>query len=206
MDRFKEFLKSLGYTDEQITAVVNGMKEQKIYLSNEENIDERYTKLKGKYETQKTELKKANDTITDLKENAVDNEEVQNKLTKYETEIEKLKDEAAKKDFNYRLEDALKSSKAKNLKALKALLDMDKVKLEGDKFTGLEEQLTALKESDAYLFDAEEQQPPQLGGFKPTNTGGAPKGITKEQFHKMSYSERVELYNAQPEVYKQLTQ
>lgn len=189
----RKFLEDLGLEKETIDSIM---------AENGKDVE----KAKADYEDVKAQLETANATITDLKKNNVDNEKLQNKVTEYETEIAKLKDEAAKKDFNYRLEDALKGSKAKNLKALKALLDMDKVKLEGDKFTGLEEQLTALKESDAYLFDAEEQQPPQLGGFKPTNTGGAHKGITKEQFHKMSYSERAELYNAQPEVYKQLTQ
>nr|DAE90388.1 MAG TPA: minor structural protein [Caudoviricetes sp.] len=189
----RKFLEDLGLEKEDIDSIM---------AENGKDVE----KAKADYEDVKAQLETATATITDLKKNNVDNEKLQNKVTEYETEIAKLKDEAAKKDFNYRLEDALKGSKAKNLKALKALLDMDKVKLEGDKFTGLEEQLTALKESDAYLFDAEEQQPPQLGGFKPTNTGGASKGITKEQFHKMSYSERAELYNAQPEVYKQLTQ
>ncbi|MFR2837848.1 MAG: phage scaffolding protein [Zhenhengia sp.] len=189
----RKFLEDLGLEKEDIDSIM---------AENGKDVE----KAKADYEDVKAQLETAHATITDLKKNNVDNEKLQNKVTEYETEITKLKDEAAKKDFNYRLEDALKGSKAKNLKALKALLDMDKVKLEGDKFTGLEEQLTALKESDAYLFDAEEQQPPQLGGFKPTNTGGASKGITKEQFHKMSYSERAELYNAQPEVYKQLTQ
>lgn len=189
----RKFLEDLGLEKEDIDTIM---------AENGKDVE----KAKADYEDVKAQLETTNATITDLKKNNVDNEKLQNKVTEYETEIAKLKDEAAKKDFNYRLEDALKGSKAKNLKALKALLDMEKVKLEGDKFTGLEEQLTALKESDAYLFDAEEQQPPQLGGFKPTNTGGAPKGITKEQFNKMSYSERAELYNAQPEVYKQLTQ
>ena len=189
----RKFLEDLGLEKEDIDTIM---------AENGKDVE----KARADYEDVKAQLETTNATITDLKKNNVDNEKLQNKVTEYETEIAKLKDEAAKKDFNYRLEDALKGSKAKNLKALKALLDMEKVKLEGDKFTGLEEQLTALKESDAYLFDAEEQQPPQLGGFKPTNTGGAPKGITKEQFHKMSYSERAELYNAQPEVYKQLTQ
>lgn len=189
----RKFLEDLGLEKETIDSIM---------AENGKDVE----KAKADYEDVKAQLETANATITDLKKNNADNEKLQNKVTEYEIEITKLKDEAAKKDFNYRLEDALKGSKAKNLKALKALLDMDKVKLEGDKFTGLEEQLTALKESDTYLFDAEEQQPPQLGGFKPTNTGGASKGITKEQFHKMSYSERAELYNAQPEVYKQLTQ
>ena len=187
----RKFLEDLGLEKEVIDSIM---------AENGKDVE----KAKADYEDVKAQLETAQATISDLKKNNADNEVLQNKVTEYETEIAKLKDEAIKKDFNYRLEDALKGSKAKNVKALKALLDMDKVKLEGEKFTGLEEQLTALKESDAYLFETEEQPPQQLGGFKPTNTGGSPKGITKEQFHKMSYSERVELYNTQPEVYSQL--
>ena len=187
----RKFLEDLGLEKEAIDGIM---------AENGKDVE----KAKADYEDVKAQLETAQATISDLKKNNVDNEALQNKVTEYETEIAKLKDEAIKKDFNYRLEDALKGSKAKNVKALKALLDMDKVKLENEKLTGLEEQLTALKESDAYLFETEKQQPQQISGLKPTNTGSSPKGITKEQFHKMSYSERVELYNTQPEVYSQL--
>ena len=187
----RKFLEDLGLEKETIDSIM---------AENGKDVE----KAKADYEDVKAQLETAQAMISDLKKNNADNEALQNKVTEYETEIAKLKDEAIKKDFNYRLEDALKGSKAKNVKALKALLDMDKVKLENEKFTGLEEQLTALKESDAYLFETEKQLPQQISGLKPTNTGNSPKGITKEQFHKMSYSERVELYNTQPEVYSQL--
>ena len=134
----RKFLEDLGLEKEDIDSIM---------AENGKDVEN----AKADYEDVKAQLETANATITDLKKNNVDNEKLRNKVTEYETEIAKLKDEAAKKDFNYRLEAALKGSKAKNLKALKALLDMDKVKLEGDKFTGLEEQLTALKESDASL-------------------------------------------------------
>lgn len=140
MDRFKEFLKSLGYTDEQITAVVNGMKEQKIYLSNEENIDERYIKLKGKYETQKTELKTANDTITELKKNNPDVEGLQTKIKEYEKTIETMGKDAQQKEFDLALENELIKLNVHSTKAARAELDMDKIKYENGQFTGLKEQ------------------------------------------------------------------
>lgn len=152
MDRFKEFLKSLGYTDEQITAVVNGMKEQKIYLSNEENIDERYIKLKGKYETQKTELKTANDTITELKKNNPDVEGLQTKIKEYEKTIETMGKDAQQKEFDLALENELIKLNVHSTKAARAELDMDKIKYENGQFTGLKEQTDTWATDKTFLI------------------------------------------------------
>ena len=54
--------------------------------------------------------------------------------------------------LNYAIERALTAAKAKNAKAVKALLDMEKVKLDGEQLLGLDDQLKAIKESDPYLF------------------------------------------------------
>jgi len=68
---------------------------------------------------------------------------------------------------------ALMGAKVKNAKAVKALLNMDNVKLGDDgKLTGLDEQLDALRKSDEYLF-ATEQTLPQLSGMKPAQVGAA---------------------------------
>lgn len=42
------------------------------------------------------------------------------------------------------------------------------------------------------------------GNFKPQNHGGS-DGITKEQFRKMSYMEKAELFEKNPELYKKLS-
>lgn len=187
----RKFLEDLGLEKEIIDSIMT---------ENGKDVE----KAKGDYDDLKGQLDTATTTIADLKKNNTDNEKLQATITEHESTITRLQQEASQKDFNYKLEDTLKGSKAKNIKALKGLLDLDKVKLDGEELKGLTEQLEALKESDSYLFEVEQQAPPQLGGAKPTNTGGAPKGITKEQFQKMSYTEKVELYNAQPEVYQQL--
>ncbi|MBB6716263.1 phage scaffolding protein [Clostridium gasigenes] len=57
--------------------------------------------------------------------------------------------------FDSKFEKALGGYKTKNPKAIKALLDMEKVKLDGENFLGLEDQMKALKESDSYLFAEE---------------------------------------------------
>lgn len=170
--KLSEILKAQGLTDEQINKIQASMKENKVYETTLEKADERYTKLKGQKEDLEGQLKTANDTIADLKKNNADNETLQNTIKDHEATIATLKKEAETKDFNYALDAVLQDNKCKNSKALKALLNMEGIKLNEGKFEGLEEQLKTLKESDSYLFDAEEKQPGG-SGFNPG--GEAPK-------------------------------
>ena len=65
--------------------------------------------------------------------------------------------------LNFAIEKALTTAKAKNAKAVKALLDMEQIKLDGEQLLGLEDQLKSIRESDPYLFD---------NGKDPENVGG----------------------------------
>ena len=171
-----EILKAQGLTDEQIKAIQNSMKENKVYETSLENADERYNKLK----TQKSELdnllKERDTQLADLSKNNKDNEalltqikdlQALNKQTTsdYEARINRM-------EFDFALEKGLSSAKCKNTKALKALLDMENIKYKDGELNGLEEQLNNLKESDSYLFDIETT--PGGSGFNPTG-GGEPK-------------------------------
>ena len=153
-----DILKAQGLTYEQISKITASMKENKVYETSLENADERYSKMKGKKEDFEGQLKTANDTIADLKKNNADNETLQNTIKDHEATISTLQKEAETKDFDYALDTALKESKCKNTKALKALLNMEVIKVNGDKVEGLEDQLKTLKESDSYLFDVAEEQ------------------------------------------------
>lgn len=84
------------------------------------------------------------------------------KLETMEEEIEELKiknkkaeeeyDKQLKQsEFEYHIEKAL-DPQVNNVKAVKALLDMEKITIDKDKVVGLKEQLDKLKKSDAYLF------------------------------------------------------
>jgi uncharacterized protein YlzI (FlbEa/FlbD family) len=105
----------------------------------------------------KKQLKDRDKQLEDLKEKAKGNEE----LT---AEIERLKDEnknvakdyeakIEKLNFDTRLDKALTGAKAKNPKTVKALLNLENLKLDGEDIIGLKEQIETLKESDGYLFD-----------------------------------------------------
>lgn len=202
---FKELLKALSLTDEQINNITAKMKEEKIYTTSLENADERYTKLKGQKADLDEQIKTANATIEDLKKNNKDNEALQKAIQEHETTIENLKKESAQKDFNYALDSVLKDNKCKNTKALKALLDLDNIKFNEGKLEGLEGQLTALKESDGYLFDTSNPAPGNTGGTgNHPRVGGGTGAVTKADLMKMPYSKRVEFYNNNKEEFNRL--
>ncbi len=123
---------------------------------------------KDKFNALNEQLKTANNTIDDLKKSNKDNEALQTKVGEYETKVKDYEKQIQDMQFNYALEGALKGANARNIKAIKALLDLDKVSIDGDNLIGLEEQLKGLKESDSYLFGAD-----TLNGREPnkdTNT------------------------------------
>ena len=123
----------------------------------------------------------------------------------------KAKDEAHAAEIrqlkiNNAVDSALTGAKAKNAVAVKALLkDLDKAELDEDgTIKGLAEQITALQKSDAYLFEAKESKP-KMKGVTVGESSDGDTGITKEQFNKMSYKDRMNLYNENKELYDSLT-
>ncbi len=104
-------------------------------------------------ETQK--LTAANNTIGQLRDAAakfegVDLDDLKGKLKslqeKYDQDIAALRLESA-------LDSALIGSRAKNTKAVRALLNLDEIKLDGEKLLGLDSQLEAVKKEASYLFE-----------------------------------------------------
>ena len=83
---------------------------------------------------------------------------------------------------------------------LSSKIDRDKLVINDDgTITGLDEQITGLKTNYKDLFEA------TVTGKAPENhenVGGSQ--ITKEQFNKMTYNERLDLYNKNPDLYHNL--
>lgn len=118
----------------------------------------------------KRQLEERDKQLQELGQKAQGNEELtaqieelkkQNETTKQEYET-KLQQQA----FDHALESSLSGAKVKNAKAVRALLDLDMIKLDGEKLSGLDEQINKLRESDSYLFEAVESTP------KPTFSQG----------------------------------
>ncbi len=92
----------------------------------------------------------------------------------YEAKKKEIEDNSKAEIEKVRLESkidlAINNAKAKNVKSVKANLDLDKIKLDGDKLLGFDDQIEALKKSDAYLFDIDN---PVNKGVE--NNGGNPR-------------------------------
>ena len=97
---------------------------------------------------------------------------------------------------------ALTAAGAKNSKAVKALLDMSKVKLgEDGKLSGWDEQISAVQKSDSYLFNAKQPANKGIKGFKGFNPGKSDdvKPGTKVDMSKMSLEELTAYIEANPD-------
>lgn len=151
----REFLKDLGLEQEIINKIlaengkdIEGLKATNATLTTELN-------------SVKDQLSEANNQIDRFK--TLDYDGVKKEASEW-----KAKAEAAEKDANnkitilkrdYAIDGALAKAKAKNTKAVKALLNLDAVTLSDNGLLGLDEQLSKVKEENAYLFDAEDSKP-----------------------------------------------
>lgn len=126
---------------------------------------------KSEFNDKVKELSTANKTIEELKKASEGNEELQNKIKTYETEITNLKNAAANTQKEYALRDKLKEA---------GVTDVDYIiyKQGGlDKFTfdkdgkpiGIDDVLKPLKETSPHLF-----KPQNGGGYNPAGGSNPP--------------------------------
>lgn len=192
----KEQLVALGLSEEQAEKVVEGFGK----MIPKSRLDEKIAEVND----YKQQLADRDTQLTELQSKATGNEELQNQITALQARNEQAKTEyqqqLQQKEFDFALTEALRDAKAKNPKAVKALLDTETVKFVDGKLIGLGEQLTALKTSDDYLFTSDKLK----GGTPPL--GGTPPAITKEQFQAMNYTEQVDLFNKDAELFAKLSE
>ncbi|MEG0377444.1 MAG: phage scaffolding protein [Eubacterium sp.] len=91
--------------------------------------------------------------------------------TKAQKQVDALK-------FDYAIKNALQGAKAKNTVAVKALLNLDGLKQNGDEIVGLKEQIDKIKTDNDYLFEAEEKRKPFMGS---TNGAGTETPTEKDE-------------------------
>ncbi len=171
MEWLKNLLKEKGLEESQINEIVEAYKAE----------SPKHVVPKDVFNSTNNELSTAKETIAerdkqlkDLKGQAGDNEELRKKITELE-KANKVADEKRDAELNrLKLENAIEvkilGAKAKNAKAVKALLDLDTIKLdENGEVLGLSEQLEGLQKSDAYLFGSDKPvgTPPPEGDSGP---------------------------------------
>ena len=200
----QEILKSQGLSDEQIKSVVGEMKQNKIFTSGEENLDIRYNKLKGEHDSKIEELTKANQLIDELKKSNKGNEDLQSKISEYETTIADLNAKLEETQIQSAVKVALLESKALDIDYLTfKLKGKEELKLDKDgKIKGIDDMIAGLKTQFPNQFETSNNK--VIEEHKLEKGEGSKDVITKEQFSKMGYMEKNKLFREQPDVYAEL--
>ena len=140
----------------------------------------KFNEINDQLKARDTQIATMNGQLEDIKKNNKGNDdlkatitELQTKNTQTETEW-KTKLENMKKD--HAIDEFLRDAKVRNPKAVRGLLDLEKVVYNDEKVVGLDEQIANLKKTEAYLFD-NSQKP--SGGFNPPAGGGDDKTPTQ---------------------------
>ncbi len=199
----QELLKAKGLTDEAIAEIAAEMKTNKIFTAGEENLDIRYGKLKGDFDSLTGKHAEAESRIAELLKLTQGNEGLQAELAAAKAQSEQLQ----KALDETRLESAIKvgllKEKAADIDYLtfklkeKGELALDEngnIKDWDDKITGLKTQLPNQFESSS----AKKVEPNKL----PEPDGGN-GGLTRKEILNKPYTERANLYNENPEAYKE---
>lgn len=131
------------------------------------DVNEKLRNANTEIETLKTSQKNIQTEYENFKKGSISQADYEAKKKEIEdnskAEIEKVRLES-------KIDLAINNAKAKNVKSVKANLDLEKIKLDGDKLLGFDDQIEALKKSDAYLFDIDN---PINKGVE--NNGGNPR-------------------------------
>ena len=167
----RKFLKDLGLADDVV---------EKVMAENGKDINE----LKSAAETSKTTLADLQKQISDrdkqldaLKKSSGDNEALKTQITDLQTANKQAKTDydanLKKLALGSKIDVSLMGAKAKNVKAVRALLDESKISLDGENVLGLNEQLGQIQKDNPYLFgeDAPKNPPAPAGGEPPKPDG-----------------------------------
>lgn len=138
---------------------------EKVLFENYKTIEEvnkkssRITELEGQLDSAKKSLKAFEGVdVNDLKGQITKlTQDLDNKEKEWQGKVKDM-------EFENNLDKAITGAKGRNVKAIKALLDVDSLKASKNLDTDLKDAITALKKDNNYLFDDEKAPAPYSGG------------------------------------------
>ena len=195
-----EIFKAQGIEDGIANAILAAMKENKIYTTNEENLDVRYGKLKTDFDGKTKELTESNKLIAELKKSNKGNEDMQGKITAYETQVGELQKELRHAKLDAAIKVALLSEKVTDVDYMtfklkeKGELELD----ENEHVKGLDNKIAALKMQFPNQFENSGSKKVEEHKLDRTDEH---TGYTKSDLLRKSYAERTKIYEENPEAY-----
>lgn len=161
----EDFIK-LGFTEEQAEKAAQASAEELkgfIPKTRFDEVNESKKQLEADIKTRDEQIESLKKVDAEGLKAEIEKLQGENKAAqeKYEADMKKIQIDNA-------VEKALVGAKAKNIKAVKALLDLEKAEMDGENIKGLDEQLKKLTESEdsKFLFDIGETKP-NITGVKP---------------------------------------
>lgn len=164
----REVLKSLELTDEVIDKIMaeNG--------NDINNLKKQISDLESQLGEYKLTISERDKQLEELKKSTGDSEMLKQKIAELQVSNKQSSDAYEAKLKAMAVDNAvnltLTKYGAKNPKAVKALLDLENPKMDGDIVLGLTDQIEKLVKSDSYLFHVE--QKPVINGAKPADGSG----------------------------------
>ena len=191
----KEDLIAMGLTEEQAKKVMDSLDGNYVTKT-------RFNEVNEENKTLKKSVSDRDKQLEDLKKSSGDNEELKKQIETLQQENANQKKAHDAEMTQLRLDNAidaaLTAAGAKNIKAVRALIDTSKVKVgEDGKLTGFDDLLSAVQKSDSYLF-TEKQQKQNFKGFQPVASGNVKPG-TKVDMSKMTYEELANYIDQNPD-------
>lgn len=198
-------LEDLGLSKEQVDAVIkiNGADIENAKSASAAEIKNLQTEVSGL----KTQVSDRDKQLETLKTTAGDNEALTKQIADLQAENTKTKEahesEMTQLKVEFAVEKALTGANAKNVKAVKALLDLTDAKLDKEgNVKGLQEQIEKLvaDESTKFLFDVKQnpQNQQQFKGFQPGASVEQPGAGGETDFSKMTYEQIATYMDANP--------
>lgn len=197
-------LEDLGLTKEQVDSVmkINGDDIENAKGTASTEIKNLQTEVEGL----KTQVGDRDKQLETLKASAGDNADLKKQIEDLQTENATAKatheSELNQLKIDFAVEKALTGAKAKNITAVKALLDLKDAKFDKEgNVKGLAEQIEKLTsdEGTKFLFEAQKQQQ-NFKGFQPGASGEKKPGEGETvDFSKMSYDELTAYMEANPD-------
>lgn len=141
--------------------------------------------VKTERDQAKADLKTANKTIADLEKNSNSQQDSEKIIEDYKQQLQDLKNQREQDLISNALEIEIVKANGKNSKAIRSLIDMETIKLQDGKVTGVTDAIQKVKESDAYMFGGEIAEPEQtqtpekvvVGYNGPDSSGEKPKSL-----------------------------
>lgn len=179
----REFLKNLGIEGDSLEKIMTEVGKDKGISAEKVELQSKIDSLTSQNDDLNSQIKERDGQLSTLKKSVGDNEELKTQIKSLQDENKQAatdyQSKLAEQSKNFKIDSALRDAKARNPKAVKALLDLDKVSVDGDNLVGFKDQLEAVQKDNDYMFEAVNPNDPPKPNVKIVNPNN-PSGGSEE--------------------------